>query len=53
MGYFFGFDTGQLPEEEAQVVVCGSGIAGLTVTLTLKELGIQPVLLTRGIGNTY
>ncbi len=53
MRYFLEFDTSLLPEEEAEVVVCGSGIAGLTTAIVLKELGISPVLLTRGIGNTY
>ena len=53
MRYFLEFDTSKLPEEEAQVLVCGSGIAGLTSAIVLKELGLSPVLLTRGIGNTY
>ena len=53
MRYFLEFDTSNLPEEEAQVIVCGSGIAGLTSTIVLRELGLSPVLLTRGIGNTY
>ncbi len=53
MRYFLEFDTTGLPEEEAQVVVCGSGIAGLTCAIVLRELGLSPVLLTRGIGNTY
>ncbi len=33
--------------------MCGSGIGGLTCAIVLKELGLSPVLLTRGIGNTY
>ncbi len=53
MRYFLEFDTSVLPEDSAQVVVCGSGIAGLTSVIVLKELGLSPVLLTRGIGNTY
>jgi len=53
MRYFLEFDTSLLPEEEAQIVVCGSGIGGLTCTLVLRELGLSPILLTRGIGNTY
>ena len=53
MRYFLEFDTSRLPEEEVQVLVCGSGIGGLTCTIVLKELGLSPVLLTRGIGNTY
>ena len=53
MRYFLEFDTSKLPEEEAQVLVCGSGIAGLTSAIVLRELGLSPVLLTRGIGNTY
>ncbi len=53
MRYFLEFDTSLLPEESAQVVVCGSGIGGLTCAIVLRELGLSPVLLTRGIGNTY
>ncbi len=53
MPYFLSFDTLKLPQERAQVVVCGSGIAGLTSAITLKELGLNPLVLTRGIGNTY
>jgi L-aspartate oxidase len=53
MRYFLEFDTSRLPEDHAQVLVCGSGIAGLTTAIVLKELGLSPVLLTRGIGNTY
>ncbi len=53
MRYFLRFDTGTLPEEEAQVLVVGSGIGGLTSAITLKEIGVDPVVLTRGAGNTY
>jgi len=53
MFYFLEFDTSLLSEERADIIVCGSGIGGLTVALTLKELGLNPILLTRGIGNTY
>ncbi|MFN7064732.1 MAG: L-aspartate oxidase [Aquificaceae bacterium] len=53
MQYFLSFDTLSLPLEKANVVVCGSGIAGLTTAILLKELGIEPIILTRGIGNTY
>ncbi len=53
MLYFLDFDTSKLPTEKAHIVVCGSGIAGLTVAIVLKELGLDPVILTRGIGNTY
>ena len=53
MFYFLEFDTLRIPEERTDIVVCGSGIGGLTVALTLKELGLNPLLLTRGIGNTY
>lgn len=42
-----------MPEEKVEVLVCGSGIGGLTTAITLKELGINPVILTRGRGNTY
>ncbi len=42
-----------MPCEEVPVLVCGSGIGGLTTALMLKELGVEPVILTRGIGNTY
>ncbi len=50
---FLEFNTSALPEEKIDVLICGSGIAGLTTALTLNELGIKPVILTRGIGNTY
>ncbi len=50
---FLEFDTSLLPEESVDVVICGTGIGGLTTALTLKELGITPLVVTRGIGNTY
>lgn len=53
MKYFIKFDLGRLPEEEAEVLICGSGIGGLSTAIYLKELGVNPVVLTRGIGNTY
>ncbi|NPB06859.1 MAG: L-aspartate oxidase [Aquificae bacterium] len=53
MRFFLAFDASRLPDEEAQVLVCGSGIAGLSTAIYLKELGLNPVILTRGIGNTY
>ncbi len=53
MRHVLEFDTSLLPQEEAQVVVCGSGIGGLTCAIVLKELGLSPLLLTRGVGNTY
>ena len=53
MVYLLSFNTSKLPTEKAEVLVCGSGIGGLTTALVLKELGINPVILTRGIGNTY
>ena len=53
MVYFLDFDSSKLPEEEAKVVICGSGIGGLTTAIVLKELGVDPLLLTRGVGNTY
>ncbi len=53
MRYFLRFDTRSIPRREAQVVVCGSGIAGLTTAIVLKELGIEPLIITRGVGNTF
>ncbi|MFN3598806.1 MAG: L-aspartate oxidase [Aquificaceae bacterium] len=53
MLHFLNFDTSQLPSEKAQVVICGSGIGGLTTAIVLMELGIEALILTRGIGNTY
>ena len=53
MIYLLEFDTSRLPTDTAEVVVCGSGIGGLTTAIVLKEIGLSPVLLTRGIGNTY
>jgi L-aspartate oxidase len=53
MRYFLEFDTSRLPEDRAEVVVCGSGIGGLTTAIVLKGLGLNPLILTRGTGNTY
>ena len=53
MVYFLNFDVSRLPTERADIVICGSGIGGLTTAIVLKELGLNPVILTRGIGNTY
>ena len=53
MRYFLEFDTSRLPEDRSEVVICGSGIGGLTTAIVLKELGLNPVILTRGVGNTY
>ncbi|ADO44724.1 L-aspartate oxidase [Hydrogenobacter thermophilus TK-6] len=53
MRFFLNFDTSKLSEEKVDVLVCGSGIAGLTTAITLRELGLKPVILTRGMGNTY
>ena len=53
MKHFLPFDTSLLPEDRVSVVICGSGIAGLTCAIVLKELGLDTLLLTRGIGNTY
>ncbi|NPA32441.1 MAG: FAD-binding protein [Aquificae bacterium] len=53
MNYFLRFDTSLLPQREAQVLVVGSGIAGLSLALYLSELGIRPVVLTKGVPNTY
>ncbi len=53
MRFFLEFNFSLLPENTAQAVVCGSGIAGLTCAIVLKELGASPIILTRGIGNTY
>lgn len=53
MLHLLNFDTSKLPTERVEVLVCGSGIGGLTTAIVLKELGINPVILTRGIGNTY
>ncbi|WP_448588305.1 L-aspartate oxidase [Thermocrinis sp.] len=51
--HFLEFNTSQFSEEEVEVLVVGSGIGGLVCSLTLLELGIKPVILTRGIGNTF
>ncbi len=53
MRYFLEFDTARLPEDRADIVICGSGIGGLTTAIVLRELGLRPLILTRGIGNTY
>jgi len=51
--YYIEFDTDFIPNKEADVVVIGSGIAGLFCAITLKNLNLNPILITRGIGNTY
>ncbi|WP_457599781.1 L-aspartate oxidase [Hydrogenivirga sp.] len=53
MRHFLEFDTRRLPEDQTDILICGSGIGGLTTAIVLKELGMSPLLLTRGIGNTY
>ncbi len=51
--YYIEFDTSLMPSYQTDVIVVGSGIAGLFCAITLKSLKIEPVLITRGIGNTY
>ncbi len=53
MAFFLNFSSSSLSQESVDVVVCGSGIAGLTCAIKLKELGLNTLILTRGIGNTY
>ncbi len=53
MSPFLKFSSSYISQDYADVVICGSGIAGLTCAIKLKELGVNPVILTRGIGNTY
>jgi L-aspartate oxidase len=38
---------------ERDIVIVGDGIAGLSCAITLKELGFNPLVITRGKGNTY
>ncbi|MFP3206590.1 MAG: FAD-binding protein, partial [Hydrogenobaculum sp.] len=51
--YYIDFDTDFIPNKEADIIVIGSGIAGLFCAITLKNLKLDPVIITRGIGNTY
>ena len=51
--YYIDFDTDFIPNKEADIIVIGSGIAGLFCAITLKNLKLEPVIITRGIGNTY
>ncbi len=51
--YYIEFDTDLISNEQTDIVVIGSGIAGLFCSITLKNLKLNPVLITRGIGNTY
>ncbi len=51
--YYIEFDTDFIPNKEADILVIGSGIAGLFCAITLKNLKLNPILITRGIGNTY
>ncbi len=51
--YYIEFDSDFLPNKEADILVIGSGIAGLFCAITLKNLKLNPIIITRGIGNTY
>lgn len=51
--YYIEFDTDFIPNKETDIIVIGSGIAGLFCAITLKNLKLDPVVITRGIGNTY
>jgi len=51
--YYTEFDTDFIPNQEADILVIGSGIAGLFCAITLKNLKLNPIIITRGIGNTY
>ncbi|HPP12180.1 MAG TPA: FAD-dependent oxidoreductase, partial [bacterium] len=44
--YLVSFDTGLLPVEEADILIVGSGIAGLRCALALQ--GTKTVLVSKG-----
>jgi L-aspartate oxidase len=46
--YLMGFDTGELPQVRADVLVIGSGIAGLTAALGAASNGRTVSLVTKG-----
>lgn len=45
--YVMEFDTAEMPEHRSDVLVIGSGIAGLTTALAAAELGFSVGLLTK------
>lgn len=51
--FFMNFDTQNISNFEKDIIIIGSGIGGLTTAITLKELGLNPFIITRGTGNTY
>jgi L-aspartate oxidase len=46
--YLLGFDTGELPQLSSDVLVVGSGIAGLTAALGAAARGLTVNLVTKG-----
>lgn len=51
--YYIEFNTDFMPSYETDIIIIGSGIAGLFCAITLKNLKLNPIIITRGIGNTY
>jgi L-aspartate oxidase len=46
--YLMGFDTAQLEQSSSDVLVIGSGIAGLTAAMGAAERGLRVNLVTKG-----
>jgi L-aspartate oxidase (EC 1.4.3.16) len=42
--YYIDFDTDFIPNKEADIIVIGSGIAGLFCAITLKNLKLDQLL---------
>ncbi len=54
--YISEFNTADLSEEYVDTVIIGAGLAGLTTALQLKNLGVDPLIITRketGISNSF
>ncbi len=54
--YISNFNTADLSDEYVDTIIIGAGLAGLTTALQLKNLGIDPLIITRketGISNSF
>ncbi|WP_457621429.1 L-aspartate oxidase [Persephonella sp.] len=54
--YITSFNTAYLSDEYVDTIVIGAGLAGMATALQLKNLGIDPLIITRkkpGISNSF